>query len=65
MTGEHLDLCAEVSIPQSNCSILSARQDILCRPLGIACDIDWALVVVEDDMEVARDRSWTTRGRHG
>lgn len=55
MTGERLDLRAQVGVPQSNSPVLAPSQDILCRALGIARDVDRALVAVECDMEVARE----------
>lgn len=59
-----LDHCAQVVVPETDNSVLTARQDIFRASFGVPCDVHGAFVILEGVEECARERLRTSGRCH-
>lgn len=64
MRSESFDFCTEIGIPETDCAILTASENVLCAALGIAGDIDRAFVAIESSMQASSESLRTSGGSH-
>ncbi|KAF8070570.1 hypothetical protein FPV67DRAFT_1561346 [Lyophyllum atratum] len=64
MCSKDFDFAAKVSVPESDCSILTTSEDVFRRSFGIARDVHWSLVVFERNMDRPRQLWRTARRSH-
>lgn len=62
--SKSFDFSAETGIPKADSSVLAASQDVFCRALWIAGDIDRSFMAAESSMNSPCQGLGTTRGSH-
>ena len=65
MTGERLDLRTNTGVPETDGTVLSARQNVFCAPLSVSHDVNGPFVTCKGLVQTAGERLGTSGWSHG